>query len=230
MPRKPDLERRAEIAERAFAFVRAHGIQAANMRAIARALGMKRPTLYWYYRDLGEIFEAVLERALHKQAAFFAERLQAHEHPVDYLAAYVRAAAAFGRRRRETIIALLQLWAVSRAEDPERILARGRAYTEPIRAGLIERLAEGVRRGLVRPCAPHAIVDAVLAFCDGMAVQRVARNPDLEPALEAFIAAVLEPLRTGAGGQQGPQSEPGRGGRRARERARARSSRGGNAA
>ena len=59
MARTPDLVKRAEIAEQSFEFIRTRGFQKRTMRDIAKALGMKRSTLYWYYRDLGGIFEAV---------------------------------------------------------------------------------------------------------------------------------------------------------------------------
>ena len=58
MPRRPDLARRAELAHAAFEVLRARGMQT-SMRELAEALGIKRPTLYFYFPDLGVVFETV---------------------------------------------------------------------------------------------------------------------------------------------------------------------------
>ena len=60
MPRRPDLARRAELAHAAFEVLRARGMQT-SMRELADALGVKRPTLYFYFPDLGAVFETVLD-------------------------------------------------------------------------------------------------------------------------------------------------------------------------
>lgn len=64
MARTVDHKKREEIAQAAFALIRAQGVQSTSMTDIARALGMKRPTLYWYFKDLAAIFEAVLQHML----------------------------------------------------------------------------------------------------------------------------------------------------------------------
>ena len=61
MPRRPDLARRAELARAAFEVLRTRGMQT-SMRELADALGVKRPTLYFYFPDLGAVFETVLDQ------------------------------------------------------------------------------------------------------------------------------------------------------------------------
>ena len=61
MPRRPDLTRRAELAAAAFEVLRTRGV-GTSMRELADALGVKRPTLYFYFPDLGAVFETVLEQ------------------------------------------------------------------------------------------------------------------------------------------------------------------------
>ena len=41
--------------------LRARGMQT-SMRELADALGVKRPTLYFYFPDLGAVFETVLDQ------------------------------------------------------------------------------------------------------------------------------------------------------------------------
>src|SRR5215468_7998739 len=61
MPRRPDQERRTALAAAAFEVLRARGMQT-SMRELAEALGLKRPTLYFYFPDLGAVFESVLDQ------------------------------------------------------------------------------------------------------------------------------------------------------------------------
>ena len=61
MPRRPDLARRAELAASAFEVLRTRGMQT-SMRELADALGVKRPTLYFYFPDVGAVFETVLDQ------------------------------------------------------------------------------------------------------------------------------------------------------------------------
>ncbi len=197
MARTPDHGRRRDMARRALKWLAGSRSERITMCSLARALGMKRPTLYWYYRDLGELFDAILEDLLEQQTAFFAERLAAVHHPLDRLRAYMRATIAFGAPRRREILALFELWAVSRSEDADRILERARAYLEPIREGLIALVRTGIEQGLIAATDPEALIDAVLTFCDGLAVERITRDPDPYPALEAFERGLLEPLRLG---------------------------------
>lgn len=195
MARKPDIARRREIAAQAFEAIRERGVHRTSMSDIAAALEMKRPTLYWYFKDLDEIFAAVINRADERWGGFVAARLAGITDPIDYLEAFLDASADFYRGQRDHVLALFQLWAVSAAEKPERILERSRDYIEPMRAGLVDRLNRGIAAGSVVDCDAAAIVDVVLSIADGVQVQRVTRDADLAPIVAAVSRHVLEPLR-----------------------------------
>jgi TetR/AcrR family fatty acid metabolism transcriptional regulator len=195
MSRKPDIARRREIAARAFEAIRERGVHRTSMSDLAAALEMKRPTLYWYFKDLDEIFAAVINRADERWGAFIAARLAGVTDPIDYLEAFLEASAEFYHGQRDHVIALFQLWAASAAEKPERILERSRDYIEPMRAGLIDRLNRGIAAGLVVDCDAEGVVDVVLSIADGVQVQRVTRDADLEPIVATVIRYVLTPLR-----------------------------------
>lgn len=195
MPRKTDHARRHEIATRAFETIRARGAHKTTMSDIAAALEMKRSTLYWYFRDLGEIFDAVLRQSEVQFQAFVAGRLVGVEHPIDYLEALMQASVDYHIGRRDHIILLFQLWAVGGSQDPERVLSRGRKVVTALRAGLVERLADGIRARTVAPCDPETIVDLVLATADGALVQLITRDADVQAIVDGFREAVLTPLR-----------------------------------
>src|SRR5215813_9209603 len=94
MPRRPDLARRAELARAAFEILRARGVQI-SMRELADALGVKRPTLYFYFPDLGAVFDAALEPLYRALAEAVLARIQDQTHPIDRLRAAIDATLAF---------------------------------------------------------------------------------------------------------------------------------------
>ena len=165
------------------------------MSDLATALDMKRPTLYWYFRNLGEVFEAVVEQTHESVKAFVSGRLVDVDHPVDFLEQMTRAVLDFYTGRRDLIVGLFQLWAVGGSDQPERTLARGGAFVEPIRALFIKRLQAGIDDGRVADCDAEQIVDLTLSVTDGALIQWVTRDIDPTPIVDAFTRHVLEPLR-----------------------------------
>ncbi len=60
MARTVDTQRRTELARQALEVMRARGIGRTTMSELAQALGVKRPTLYFYFRDLTGLLHAAL--------------------------------------------------------------------------------------------------------------------------------------------------------------------------
>src|SRR3954466_4402862 len=98
MPRRPDLARRAELARAAFEVLRTRGMQT-SMRELANALGIKRPTLYFYFSDVGAVFETVLEQLYQALTEAVLAGVREHDHPIDRLRAAIDATLAFHRAR-----------------------------------------------------------------------------------------------------------------------------------
>jgi AcrR family transcriptional regulator len=193
MARKLDIARRAELASRAIAELRARGVHRCTMSDLATALGLKRPTLYFYFRDLGGVLDVALEDAQRRYLEHVARRSEGIAHPIDQLAAIARATAEFQTGQRDLIVLLFQLWAAG-GSDPERVIAKNRLAVDPLRAALIARLADGVAQGQVAACDPARVVDLVLATFDGALVAQVTRRSPPGPVVEEMITRVLEPL------------------------------------
>src|SRR5688572_12447878 len=102
MPRRPDLARRAELANAAFEVLRTRGVQT-SMRELADALGVKRPTLYFYFPDLGSVFESVLDQMYQELATLVVARMKTVDNPLDRLYIAVDATIAFHRERPQLI-------------------------------------------------------------------------------------------------------------------------------
>ena len=193
MPRQPDLAYRAQLARDAFAVLQARGV-GTSMRELADALGVKRPTLYFYFPDLGAVFETVLDETYAALGAYVLARVQGLPHPLDRLRGVVEATLAFHRDRPQLIAALFQLWAVG-GRDPQAMVVRGRKSLAAARDALVADLRAGIARREVEKCDPERVVDLVLAALDGLLVHHtlgLARGDNV--AIE-LAERVIEPLR-----------------------------------
>ena len=193
MPRRPDLHRRAELARAAFDVLRARGMQT-SMRELADALGVKRPTLYFYFPDLGAVFETVLDSTYQALAELVMARVAAVDHPLDRLRAVVDATLAFHRDRPQLIGGLFQLWAIG-GRDLSTVLDRERRVVVAARDALVADLRAGIAAKEVAPCDPERIVDLVLAVVDGVLVHHVLGIARADDVIEELALRVLEPLR-----------------------------------
>lgn len=193
MPRRPDLARRADLARAAFDVLRARGMQT-SMRELADALGLKRPTLYFYFPDLGAVFETVLDQTYHALAEYVLARTRAMDHPLDRLRAVVDATIAFHRERPQLIGGLFQLWAVG-GRDFASVLDRERRVVLAARDALVADLRAGIARREVRACDPERVVDLVLAVVDGVLVHHVVGIARPDGIVEELAARVIDPLR-----------------------------------
>jgi AcrR family transcriptional regulator len=193
MPRRPDLARRTELAHAAFEVLRARGMQT-SMRELAEALGVKRPTLYFYFPDLGAVFETVLEQTYRALAETVIARTRDVAHPLDRLRAVVDATIAFHRERPQLIGGLVQLWAVG-GRDFNSILDRERKIVLAARDALVADLRAGIARKEVRPCDPERIVELVLAVVDGVLVHHVLGISRADDVIAEMADRILEPLR-----------------------------------
>ena len=193
MPRRPDLHRRAELARAAFDVLRARGMQT-SMRELAEALGVKRPTLYFYFPDLGAVFETVLDQTYQALAELVMARIAAVVHPLDRLRAVVDATLAFHRDRPQLIGGLFQLWAIG-GRDFSTVLDRERRVVVAARDALVADLRAGIANKEIAACDPERIVDLVLAVVDGVLVHHVLGIARADDVIEELALRVLEPLR-----------------------------------
>jgi AcrR family transcriptional regulator len=176
MARTVDIARRREIALKAFEIIKERGVHRTTMSDIATHLEMKRPTLYWYFKDFGEIFEAVVSDTDDELRAHVMRRLAGVTHPIDTLIGIVEATVDFFAERSDRVMVLFQLWAVTGEVAPARIAKRSREFVQPVRDELVRQLERGIADGVVAPGDAGAVIHQALSVNDGAHGQPVTRG------------------------------------------------------
>lgn len=195
MARKVDAEKHAEVVAAAFDALRRRGVVGVSMADLATDLGMSRSALYWYFGGLSELFEQVLAQVLERQGAATARAIVDVDHPIDQIAAWMRATVKQYDEDPDLLAVLLQLWATARPGSKDETLDTFQQHFMPLRELACQALREGIARGEVAPCDTAAIVDLCAVVVDGALVHHVSRHLDAVGLVEHFLNQVLLPLR-----------------------------------
>ncbi|MFK7928451.1 MAG: TetR/AcrR family transcriptional regulator [Myxococcota bacterium] len=200
MSRPMDMEKRRELALSALEVLREHGLQQATMSGIAKALEIKRPTLYFYFPSIPDLFVALVEILREDELAWVAERMQGHAHPIDALGVFLRAEHAFVVERGldDVMLLMTSFWASGSREHRERFRSLVLKDLLPARSMFIGLLQHGIASNLVHPCDVEAVVDLIFSIQDGILVQGGVRDLDVEPLFALVEDTVLAPLKVNA--------------------------------
>jgi AcrR family transcriptional regulator len=195
--RPVDKVKRRELALAALEVLRTQGLQQATMSGLAKALGLKRPTLYFYFPGIPDLFAALFEILREDELAFVAERMKGIAHPLDALSTFLRAEHAFVKERGLDDIVLLMAAFWASGSDADRARFRGLVLDDllPARSLFVALLQHGIGQGTIGPCDPEALVDLIFALQDGILVQGGLRDIDAERVFELVETRLLGPLR-----------------------------------
>ena len=83
MARTFDAARRTALVAQTLELMRTRGLGRLTMSELATALGVKRPTLYFYFRDLSGLLLAAVEEVYRAYAVHIAARLAPIDHPAE---------------------------------------------------------------------------------------------------------------------------------------------------
>ncbi len=194
MARPIDTKKRQEICDNAVNFLKEHGSDC-SMAKLAEGIGIKRPTLLYYFPDRASIFEAALTQVLAAQAVFVVSQMMKHDHPIDQLYAQVVSVHAFHHGKEDRILFLTQAIALSGTERTAKFVAIGNQAFEAHRQALTKRIVQGIASGIIAPCDPDALIRICRATIDGLMVQRVMLQYDLAPIHQLLWTHLLEPLK-----------------------------------
>ncbi|MCA9664777.1 MAG: TetR family transcriptional regulator [Myxococcales bacterium] len=194
MGRPLDIEKRRQLARRAISALQELGLET-SMARLAEALGMKRPTLLYYFPDIAAIAESALEDVLAEQALYVLERIAQHEHPVDQLYAQVTAIHAFHHGREDRLLFLGQAIGAAPRERMQRFIDIGNVVFAAHREAMVARIRAAIAAGTMHACDPLALMQLVRSVNDGLVVQRVMTGIDLAPVHRFLWEHVLAPLK-----------------------------------
>lgn len=202
MARPVDQERRREIAVAALDVLRTQGLQQATMSGLAKALGLKRPTLYFYFPSIPDLFVALFEILREEEVAFVASRMAGVADPIDALRAYLRAEYDFmtSRGLDDVMLLMASFWASGSDDHRARFRELVLKDLKPVRGMFVALLEHGVKTGALHPFDAESLVDTIMALQDGLLVQGGVRDDLDVERIHAFIVAhLLEPLRVAPG-------------------------------
>ena len=194
MARTVNQDRRRELLNQAIGVLQRDGLGVSNTE-LAAALGLKRPTLLYYFPDRAILLEEALASMLAEQVAYVVEQMAQHEHPIDQLYAQVTSVHAFHHGREQRVVFLTQAIATVGAERMKQIIAIGNQAFEAHRTALVARIRDGIASGTVAACDPAALVSLCRSVVDGLMVQRVMLQEDLTPIHELLWSRLLAPLK-----------------------------------
>ena len=194
MARPIETERRNDLAASAVEVLQEQGLEV-SMARLAKALGVKRPTLIYHFPTKAHIVEKALEALLTEQAVFVLDKVAAHRHPIDRLFAQICAVHEFHHGREARVVFLSQAIAASSGARVAQIIEVGNRVFELHRQAAGDLLREGIAEGTVAPCDPDAVIALIRALTDGLLVQRVMTNLDLRPVQQLLWEHVLRPLK-----------------------------------
>lgn len=171
-------------AERIFADI---GYHAARLEDVAVAVGIRRPSIIYYFKNKQELYDAVeadIFEAMHHQAR---ERMEGVMQPMERLLALLDAWLDFqvGRPTAARIILRLVADVTPRHGNPTQFSYSALQDMEAV-------IAEGVRQKLFREVAPMHVINAVAAsaifhVCNSDQFGDVRRYDPADPAqLAAF--------------------------------------------
>ena len=163
-PRGKKEQTRAAILHAALHEFAAEGVEGARTDAIARAAGVNKALLYYYFHNKEALYGAALDQVFSGLAAAVGEALDRDLPPREKVLAW--AGAHFDYIASEPIyprVVLREMMRAGRAGSPHIRRIAGK-YLRPIQMRLMELFHEGISRGEFRPVDPQHFVVSVVAM------------------------------------------------------------------
>jgi len=163
-PRGKKEQTRAAILHAALHEFAAEGVAGARTDAIARAAGVNKALLFYYFRNKETLYGAVLDQVFSGLAAAVGGALDRDLPPREKVLAW--AGAHFDYVASEPIyprVVLREMMRAGRGGSPH-IRRIAKKYLRPIQGRLMELFREGVAAGEFRPVDPQHFVVSVVAM------------------------------------------------------------------
>lgn len=204
-----DRQRRARTDALATAALRLfleQGVEAVAVEDIAEKAGVSKASFYTYFKDKGDLVDALLEPVAGRLLAAFGrceEALRAAEDHGSLVAAYAELAAECGAALLEhTAVARLYLQeSRAPAVGARRPIA---ALARAVRDGAVALTLAGRARGLLKPIDPVVSAAAVVGAAEAILFRTLAEGAIGEP--EAVTGALIELVLHGVAARGGDRT------------------------
>ena len=194
MSRPRDESRRTELAKQACAVLQREGLGISAER-LASELGLKRPSLLYYFPTYADILQVALVDLLSVQTAYVSERVSRESHPLRQLYARICATYDFHETRGEHVLFLTQALAATLGSKVADLLKVASAIFDDQRRDMVQRIEQGVEEGLVHPCDAEGLVEHdVAALRTEGDLHRVGEDVDAAQHLLARVGGELDVL------------------------------------
>jgi len=197
-------ESRAAILHAAASEFAEHGIAGARTDAIARAAGVNKALLYYYFKDKETLYGAVLDEAFSGMRTTVFQALDSDLRPRKKIMAYVGAYFDFIASNQIYPKLMQREMMRAREGDSLHIDRLVKTYFQPIYRRVGDLLREGIAEGEFRPIDPVHFIPSIVAiiifyFSGAPVMRRIVRFDPLEPrriaerraAVLDFISAAL---------------------------------------
>lgn len=188
------VERTAQIIEAATRLFAQHGIDQTSMDMLAKAVGMSKGVLYWYFESKDAIILALLEQLFNQPLLEVQALLQASESTAQRLTKLTANLAAALEELQNLVPLTQELYALSaRNNSVQSFLAN---YFQRYRASLAALIQQGLERGEFSSIDPNQIAWHLAALYEGSTVLwLIEPTPQqLTQQLEAALQLVLKAI------------------------------------
>jgi AcrR family transcriptional regulator len=176
----PQQQREAEILRAARKVLVEKGYRDARMEDVARAAGLSKGAVYFYFDSKRALFTALVEQE-HRQAAAILDEVVQHveSSPAELLVEMLESILGHLMKMRSPRFFLIM--AELSARDPEL-----GATWKQVHESLLDRIeaiiAHGVEAGVLRPVNPRVVATVLKACSDGLACERaMGADPEGDP-------------------------------------------------
>lgn len=173
-PTFTEQARRTQIVDSAAALFKERGFANTSMEDIARAVGVSRGVLFYYFEGKAEIGEHTLKQAVRAYSEYVRERVQVRRTARGKLREFSDACLDYQAGNPDLYIAFVELLGCLGENEEKYRLTR--SLNQRTRNQLIDIIQAGMESGELNTVDARALADILQAFIDGM-MEMMAMEP-----------------------------------------------------
>ncbi|WP_110513676.1 TetR/AcrR family transcriptional regulator [Herpetosiphon llansteffanensis] len=189
------VERTAQIIEAATRLFAQHGIDQTSMDMLAKAVGMSKGVLYWYFESKEAIILALLEHLFQQPLLAVQALIQAPTSTVERLTQLTTNLAANLEALQSLVPLAQELYALSARNSSVQSFLK--SYFQRYRASLVTLIQQGLERGEFSSIDPEQVAWHLAALYEGSTILWLLEptpqhlTKQLNAALQLLLKAIV---------------------------------------